>query len=426
MSKKTGVVVAVMGMCLLSAVLVGCGSSSSRPSGLLYVVSQAANNVSSYAIDLGSGNLSLINSNLTPTCPKGGAPCGLPLTISLDPTGATAFVLNQGSISGYKVNSDGTLSAPVNSATLTETALGMTRDAAGDFLFVISPGTLPSPADCATAHDTNCPSISVFMTKPGSTSATLTGNPCSTGATCAYQLDRIPTALSVLTFTPAGGSTQTLLFVTSNRDLTANHNDNELSVYAVDSSGNLAEQPNSPYTTAVNPGAVLAVNTNPPAQNTGGVFVYVGSQGAVTGSVSEFELCTVVDQVCGQQQVSAEQLAPVGSPASIGQSPTVMLTDPTNSFLYIACTGGNAVYGFHMITGTGALQALSPASQPTGGSPVALAMHPNYNAGAEFLYVSNNTGSSISGFNVAVTTGSLSSPVTVIFSPGAPSGIAGR
>ena len=407
MSKKTGVV-ALLGMVALSLLLVSCGSSSSRPSGLLYVLSQAASNVSSYAIDLSNGNLSLTTSNLVATCPT--PPCGLPLSISLDPTGATAFVLNQTTISSYTVHSDGSLSTGTStSLPAGQTALAMTRDAAGAFLFVIT--TPPSPALG------NQPTISVFGTKPGSTTVT----PASTAL-----LTRVPTALSVLTFTPPGGSAQTLLFVTSNLDLTPNHNDNELSVYAVDGTGNLTEQLNSPYTTEVNPGGVLAVNTNPPAQNTGGVFVYVGSQGAITGAVSTFELCTQVNQVCSQQMVTAEQLGSVGSPASVGQNPGSMLTDPTNSFLYIACTRSNAVYAFHMTTGTGVLTALSPASQPTGGSPMALAMHPNFNAGAQFLYVSNNTGSSITGFNAAVTTGSLSSPITVIFSPGAPSGIAGR
>jgi Lactonase, 7-bladed beta-propeller len=304
----------------------------------------------------------------------------------------------------------------------------MTRTAAGDLLFVISPGTLPSPADCSAqvVTDQNCPSIAVFSTKPGSTTVTPTGNACATGPTCPYLLNRIPTALSILTFTPLGGSAQTLLFVTSNKDLTTNHNDNELSVFSVDSSGNLAEQPNSPYTTEVNPGVVQAVNTNPVAQNTGGVFVYVGNQNAVTGSVSEFELCTEVNQVCSQQEVNAQQLAPVGNPATIGQNPSAMLVDPSNSFLYVACTGSNSVYGFRMTTTTGVLTALSPATQPTGASPVALAIHPNYNAGAEFLYVSNNVGSSVTGFNVSATTGTLSSGITVVFSPGAPSGIAGR
>src|ERR1035438_8980746 len=410
MSKTTGVVAAVLGMCALSLFLASCGSSSDRPTGLLYVLSQAENNVSSYAIDLNNGDLSLITENMPATCPT--APCGVPLSISLDPTAATALVLNQNSISGYTIGSDGSLSAPTTAATLGQTALAMTRDAAGDFLFVISVGA-PTPADCPDGTGSfgpDCPTISVFNTKPGSPTATLAGS---------TPLSRVPTGLSVITFTPPGGTTaETLLFVTSNLDLTTNHNDNELSVYVVDSAGNLTEQSNSPYTAQVNPRTVLAVNTNPVGQTTGGIFVYVGSQGAVTGSVSEFQLCTQVSSgsvSCTQPDVANNLLISAGTPDSVGMNPSAMLVDPSNSFLYIACAGSNAVYGFHMTTGTGLLQGLTPASMPTGGTPVALAMHPNFNNGAEFLSVSNNTGSSVTGYNVAVTTGTLSGAQTALF-----------
>src|SRR6266853_3887189 len=114
MSKKIGGVVALVAMCALSLFLVNCSSSSSRPSGLLYVLTQGGNGtgnaVSMFAIDLNSGNLSLINSNAS-TCATAGA-CGLPINILLDPMGATAFVLNQGAISSYSVKSDGTFGAP--------------------------------------------------------------------------------------------------------------------------------------------------------------------------------------------------------------------------------------------------------------------------------------------------------------------------
>ena len=175
MLKKTGVVVAVAGMCALSLFLASCGSSSSRPTGLLYVLSQAENNVSSYTIDLDNGNLSLITENMPGTCPT--APCGVPLSISLDPTGATAFVLNQQTISGYTIGSDGSVSAPSTAATLGQTALAMTRDTAGAFIFLISvSSTTATPTDCPDmngAYGSDCPLISVFNTKPGSTTATL-------------------------------------------------------------------------------------------------------------------------------------------------------------------------------------------------------------------------------------------------------------
>src|ERR1700685_28718 len=150
MLRKTGVVVGLLGMFALSALLMSCGSGSSRPSGILYVVSQSLANVSSYAVDLGSGDLSLITNNLADTCAD--SSCGGPLTISVDPTGATALVLSQNAISGFTVNSDGSLSKPTAAATMPigppqQTALAMASTAAGDLMAVISLGAA-NPPNC--------------------------------------------------------------------------------------------------------------------------------------------------------------------------------------------------------------------------------------------------------------------------------------
>src|SRR6202163_2753283 len=309
MSKKLGVVVALTAVCALSIFLINCGSSSSRPSGVLYVLTQGINgaghSISSFAINLGSGNLSLINSNAQ-TCATPNA-CGLPLYILLDPTASAAFVLNQGSpctptpptctpsgttpptINSYKIGSDGSLSAPSTAATLTagDTAIAMTRDAAGNFLFVI----------------TASPQLLVYSMTPGSTRLTL-----ATSLT----LTKAPTALSAITFTPTGSTAaQEYLYVSNNFDyctVSCNppHNDNTVSAYTVSSSGTLTEQPNSPYAiAATDPISVIAVNTNPPAQNTGGIFVYVGNQDPNGGHLYPFEVCTVVNSVCTAQDVAA-------------------------------------------------------------------------------------------------------------------------
>jgi hypothetical protein len=410
MLKKTGFVVAVLCVFGLSSLLMSCGSGSDRPAGLLYVVSQSLSNVSSYAIDLGSGDLSLITNNLAPTCPD--TSCGLPLTISVDPTGGTAFVLSQQTLTGFTVHSDGSLSTPTLVAgPFGQTALAMASTAAGDLLFVITSPPAPSLDDK--------PQILAFSTTPGSTSASLVGT---------ASLSRVPTDLSVITFAFNGASAQTMLFVTSNLDLTDNHNDSQLSVFLVDSSGNLTEQSASPYTAqAPNPLSVMAVNTNPPSQNTGGVFAYVGSQAAVTGSVSAFQVCTQAQGPCTQDDVDKHNLMVIGKPLTVGQNPIAMLADPTNAFLYIACNVGNNVYGFKMNTTTGLLSALSPALEPTGAGPVSLAMHGSNNNSNEYLYVSNNGQSTLSGYIVNLASGDLSSPLApVIFPPGNPYGIAGR
>jgi hypothetical protein len=504
MSKKLAGVVALVGLCALSLFLVNCGSSSSRPSGVLYVLTQGSNgvgnNVSTFAMDLNSGGLSLVNSNAS-TCSTltGATPvsCGLPLDISLDTTGATAFVLNEGlpcqqdpatlkcvltqsgtptfsvppTIYPYTVNSDGSLSNPGTPTQLShplnpqdtqddaDLAVAMLRDATGKFLFVINHGSvpspgypIPSPASPSCPHEPDptkefdaCPSISVFSMQSGSTSLTLAGGEVVNGKPAPLRLSKIPSALSVITFTPPDSSTaQEFLFVTNNQDICTGiqcippHNDNTVSVYVVNPDGTLKEQaPLSPYAVAaVNPISVLAVNTNPVGQNSGGVFVYVGNEDSSGGHINPFQVCTVVgNNGCTSQDVQNSLMTPLETctqqctpvpPSSAGQTPVAMVVDPTNNFLYVASEGSSQVFGFKINTTAGTLTGLSPnPNLPTGSRPVALALHPSVRNTGQFLYTSNSASSNISGFTLSTTSGVMSSLPTVI-TPAAPSGMTAR
>ncbi len=443
MSKKLVVLVALAGLCALSLFLISCGSSSSRPSGLLYVLTQGnngvGNNVSSFAIDLSSGNLSLINSNAS-TCTPSGTSCGPPLDIVLDPTGATAFVLNQGNpsadiaptIYGYPINSDGSFGAPTVAQTLNngDLAVAMIRDPAGQYLYVIDQGVNPNAANCGVPPalpNISCASISAFTMQTGSTSLNpVAGSP--------FALGRLPTALSILPVTaPANAlipctTTSELLFVTFNGD-PAQHDDNTLSAYCIDSTGKPNDlTPGSPYATTTDPLSVQAVNTNPTQQTNGGLFVYVGSQPTAAGALNIFQVCTSIGpQGCAAVDVQSFALKPVTNPVppGTGANPVAMLVDPTNTFLYVVCQNSNQVFGYKIATTAGTLSALNPTSEPTGSQPVALAMHPSVNSSGAFLYTSNSLSSNISGFSVSTTTGSMSSPITVA-APSVPSGMAAR
>ena len=163
--------------------------------GVVYVLTQGTtgigNNVTSFAMNLANGNLTEINDNAS-TCPTTATltnpePCEFQSTFCSIPSGATGFVLNQGipcpevlqngvyvcgtvpgsnppvaavpvppTIYPYVTYEDGSLSSPgtpaiwtcpsnPTSCTYSDSALNMTRDAAGRFLFVISHGSYPSP-----------------------------------------------------------------------------------------------------------------------------------------------------------------------------------------------------------------------------------------------------------------------------------------
>src|SRR5215472_16227926 len=181
MSKITRGVLALLVLCAMSLLLLNCGSTVNRTSGLLYALIQGTNQVSSYAINLTSGNLSLINSKAG-TCSN--SSCGVPLDIILDSTGANAFVLNKGdfsssggspvvpSIYGYKVNSDGSLgtgadlTTSANVFTSGDLAAQMVRDSGGKFLFVITEGNQAITAGGSSClvggQDVLCPQLYVF------------------------------------------------------------------------------------------------------------------------------------------------------------------------------------------------------------------------------------------------------------------------
>ncbi len=432
MLKKIGLVFALLGLCALSIFLVNCGNSSSRPTGLLYVLTQGnndqGNSVSSFNINLYTGNLSLINFN---TSVQG----GLPVSILLDPPGDVVFVLSQSNLAAYPINSDGSLGGAMgNLAPGVGTPIAMTRDAAGKFLFVIDRGSAPDATNCQTVPpdfpNLQCASIAVFATNPGSTSfSPVPGSP--------FPVNRVPSALSVIPFTPPAGavlpcaSTQDLLYVTYNYDPVL-QNDNTLSTYCVDSSGTVMDlSPNVPYVTQSNPISVVAVNTNPAGQSSGGVFAYVGNQGTASGAISGFQVCTGSNQPQACQPLSPGQLVPVpGVPVNAGQNPVAMIVDPTNTFLYAVSELTNQVYEFRITTSSGAILSIGQQPyQPTGSQPVSLAIQPTRNLGGnnnfsgEYLYVANTNSDNITGFSVSTTSGLLSNAISVITPPG-PTGIA--
>ena len=390
MSNKTCGILALTGLLGLSAFLLNCGTSNSRPSGVLFVASQGASNVGSYAINLSKGSLSLINANATTDTP--------PTSVVLDKSGKVVFVLNTGSITAYTINSNGTLSTPTSTSLPDPNPVAFTTDPAGKFLFVASQG--------AASLD---PHLSVFSIQSGSTALTPVGSPIA--------LTRVPTSVATIT-DPKGN---TLLYVTNNKDLVGSL-DNTLSQYTVDSTGALTlHEANGPYLTAFVPSAVLAVSTTPTGV-AGGVFIYV-TNATPNNTANIFQLCTAITATCPQQSdIDNFFLNPVTPAVAIGGTNPVALTaDPTNNFLYIVDHDSSDVRGFRINPTTGALSALSPPDMSTGLGPVALTMH----SSGKFLFVSNNGASSISGFNVDTTTGALSLPTTVT-SSAQPYGLAAK
>jgi len=396
----------------LSLFLLSCGSSSSRPAGLLYVLSQGENNVGYFAIDLNNGHLSLINKNT--------AADTTPSSILLNPAGSAAYVLNTGSnsLSSYTIGNDGTLSSPTNTPVPVSGAVAMARDAAGTFLIVVSQGTIVTQACLKAPAQLGCgepPAITVFSASAGSLS--------QIGSQILTFIPTSVTASITGTFNdPDGGTVDgTLVQVTGNQDLVGT-NDNTISEFVVQSSGTITGPLlGSPYTTQSNPSSVISVKTTPTG-GAGGVFVYVTN--VTTNNLDTFKVCTVLDGsqcLSSSDDVRNAKMIPVGVPISVGLDPIALTVDPTNNFLYVVNHDSSSVSSFRINPTTGALTALNPATVSTGADPVAISMHST----GKFLFVSNNGGSNVSAFNADTTSGALSNATSVI-SAAQPAGLAAR
>ncbi len=345
-----------------------CGSSSSRPAGVLLMTSQGATEVTSYGINLDSGALSQINTSATTQ--------NVPSAIVLDPSGAFAYVANTASntLSVYSVNANGTLAAVSGNPATGTVPVALAIDSAGHFLFVANQGSN---------------NISVFSVGSGGSLTEVAGSPFPTGST--------PTPTSPSTASPAGVA----VAPSGNFLYVANQGQETISVFSIDSSGALTPL-FSPFTAGTAPTAIaVATIIGSPALS----ILYVANQGS--SNVSAFTIN------------SDGSLAAIGgSPFAAGLGPVSAAIDPSVNFLYVADLNSNQLSGYRIDPSTGALTAFSPATVSTGSRPVFVAIHP----GGQYLYVANNGSDSISGFKLTAKSGALT-PLASVTSASRPAGI---
>jgi 6-phosphogluconolactonase len=376
-----------MGMkfaCLTSLLLlVGLGSISCSSSnvvagtGLLYVTTQANQSISVWGINLDDGVIST-NNNATPT---GNGADAVALTVS------AAFVANKqdNTISGYTVNSDGTLAAsgsPIAACTNPSSVVAcsgpvsMVIDPAGQFLYVANQGEFTDPSSGA---------ISIFSIQNSSLSAS--GSPVST-ATPGVLTGTGPSSLAITT--------------NGNYLYVANQFTNTVSAYAV-SSGVLTLVPGSPYTVGTSPSAVTLTPD--------GTILFVANEG--TNNISAFTACTTATLNC----VTPDgHLTPVAnSPFAAGLAPVAMASDSDSQgeYLYVADYNSSEVSQYKVGTQTGVLTALSPPSVSTGANPTSIVIRAGSSTVlstgglAYYVYTSNIGAGTISSFSYDSTTGAL-------------------
>jgi len=214
----------------------------------LYVANRDSGDITAFLIDPTNGNLGSVPGSPFPVAP-GAATASNPQAVVMTPAGNFLYTANpaQGTIAGFAVNSDGSLTAVAGSPFAVGTA-----GTSPTSLAVNPNGKVLYAADAAHS------AVMAFGIQSDGTIGAISGSPFPAGVGT--------TALSIA---PQGS----LMYA-------ANFNDNTVSAFVIDpNSGSLSQVNGSPFTTGGRgPGAVLAT----------GAFVYVGDQ--ITNDIAAFAI----------------------------------------------------------------------------------------------------------------------------------------
>ena len=414
----------LLGLAVLISIglLVACGSNyNSASDGLVLVGSQGSNQIQTFSFNLNSGHASGIGN------PP--ATSGQPSAIILDAQGSYAYVLVNGAIESFKVNSGGTLSqlgsTNLNQATIKipganppdDTELVavspsmLSRDAAGKFLFVANRAT----ADGSQRHVPG--SVSVFTIGADGSLTEVSGSPffATTPAEITAQVtdDIISVAATPTVFPSIGinGQQNAVCSVPENNPPTTQF------LYAVDNVGNQLFEFQVDTSTGVlsAPSGVAGIPSFETDALPVGIgvdpcdrFVYVS--GSLHNKISAYTICTAVSQLC--PLANGALLDVPGSPFALAGSANgagPLVVDPFGNNVYVLGTLSNTVSPLKISPISGALTAMSPATIVTGSQPKSIAIRADDN----WLFVTNYTSANVSQYSVTPATGALNAEAPI-------------
>jgi len=273
----------------------------------VYVTNFADNTVSAFTLDTENGQVGVV--------PGSPFPAGIsPAAAAVDPTGTFLYVANDGtstlagSISGYKIGANGSLTAVPGSPLTTTPALTPQQGIAVTAGFVYVSNIATNTVSAFSFNDTGA--LTQLATSPFTLAPALNPQPES------------------LAMDPAGK----FLF-------TANMTSNNVSAFTVNADGSLSQAATSPFSTGFSSPQYLATDQN-------GNFLYVANVG--NNSVTAYTIA------------GTGALAPLGVALSTGNFPEGLAVDAANKVVMVAnCDDGDlsvySINGDGSLTGLGAL-----------------------------------------------------------------------
>jgi 6-phosphogluconolactonase (cycloisomerase 2 family) len=407
----------LLGVVVLMAIgfLVACGSNySTSNDGLVLTTSQGAAALQTFSFDLASGHTSAIYNPPSSTASSTCILPGVPSSIVLDPTGAFAYAVitansactsSQTGIMGFKVNSDGTMTA-AGSTVADASPVALAMDSSGKFLFVA---------------EGLAGGVNVYGVSSGSLTA-VAGTfkfPATAVAPNLVAVAATPTVFPALT---AAGTSNSVC--SSQPAPTAEY------LYAADAANNMVWEFSVDTSTGAlgNPASTTTVPNYVTGSVPGGVtvdacnrFVYVSNQNS--NNVSAYTICngsTTQSSTCTASDGSLKEIS--GSPFSLSggaNGPGPLLVDPFGNYLYIVDTLSNQLSALHISPVSGSLTDLSPAVVTTGTQPKSIAIRSD----DSWIFVANFASATLSQYAVTPASGALT-PQTGITTDNYPWGVA--
>ena len=388
----------ILGVTVLISVaaLVACSSKySASNNGLVVVSTQGDAVMQSFSLDLGNGHVTQINN-------VGGPPTnGVPTSVVLDPAGFFAYVLvtqsvnvNQSAtgVEAFSIASDGKLGS---GKTIGLNPVGSVP-AVPVAMVIDSGGKFLFVADAATGSAPG--GVSVLAIGTGGSLTEVPGSPFILPA----QVGGTTPSASALAVTPTvyppafAICSANVPPTTENLYVTDSINYVILN-YSVSSSGVLTLVPTS-STLGLPTGIAPAGVTVDPCNR----FVYVSNAGNGNGSVSAYTICSATSfPTCTQADFGLRGVT--GSPYAAGSTPGPLMMDAYANFLYVVNTMGNSISGYRVSTTTGSLSPLSPAITTTNSFPTSIAIRSD----DTWMFVTNLNSLNVSQYAITPSSGSL-------------------
>lgn len=426
MSKRFGLLGAMLGLVMIGFLL-ACGSSfNSSTDGLLIVGSQGSSALQTFSFTLNNGHVSSIanptNDTANETCLLNGSPASM----VANRAGTFVFVIFNSSsqcpnatkpgIATFAIGSDGNVKQ-VGNLVSDPSPVSLAMDPAGKFLFVAegtnSISTAPNAVPCAgtTAQFGVC-----TYTIGSSGSLTPAVGTFSFVNGPGFAIPNIVSVAPSPTVFPATGINGTQNSVCQ---APTNVPPNSQYLYAVDKINNVVWQYSVNTSTGAlgNPPNASAVAHFATDQVPTGVavdpcarFAYVSD--SLTNKISGYAICMAVNAVAGCPNADGSLVPISGSPFPLSGSangPGPIAVSPFGNNVYAVGTLSNTLSGFTISPVSGSLTALSPATVATGTGPVAMTIRADNN----WMFVSNfgtvaQGGSTVSQYSITPATGALS------------------